>query len=262
MKRPFFFILGISCFASCHKTEVSPDKGWTWFGTSDPVVYNYVLINANQVTNLSDTNEFHIDISAAFVDSNNNRITGVDNLSVNKQVIDRSVDSTYSFDYAQSGYLNEGLALFGTNVIITIKGSSDADTASQTVYLPKRIVQAITDFPNAVNTTKDLTLKWIPDPNNTWGRVIIQIYYYGNLSQRTDSTLPSQLKTVNYTVADNGIYTIPSHDLQGFPDKSYISIAIARGTQTEVVLPVSRKRVFYFSNSSASTPPLMVSASN
>jgi hypothetical protein len=262
MSRPFFFIICIGCFTSCHKTDVTPDKGWTWFGTNNPVVYNYVLINANQVADRNDTDEFHIDISAAFIDSNNNRLTGVDNLSVNQQNIYRSVDSTYSFDYAQAGYLNEGLALFGTNVTVTIKGNTDADTASRTVYLPKRVVQAITDFPDVLDVAKDLNLKWAVDPKNAWGQVIIQVYYYADLSRQNDSTLPAQIKTLTYTVPDNGNYILPAHDLQVFPAKSYISVAIARGTQTEVVLPISKKRVFYFSNSSASTPPLLVTNSN
>ncbi|HTQ66138.1 MAG TPA: hypothetical protein VMI12_15180 [Puia sp.] len=262
MKKPFVLFMGIGCFASCHKTEISPDNGWTWFGTSNPVVYNYVLINANQVTTKADTNEFHIAIAAAFIDSNSNKLTGVDDLSVNNKAINRNVDSTYSYDYGEQSSLNEGLALYGTNVSITIKGCSNADTATKTVYLPRKLINVVSDFPDAIDASGDLSLKWAVDPANIWGHVIIQVYYYAGLSHSSDSTMPEQINTLNYTVADNGSYTIKSKDLNIYPVKSYIGISIARGTQSEVVLPISKKRVFYFSNSSASTPPLIVNRNN
>src|SRR5262249_16869308 len=147
MKKPFMLLTGIGCFVSCHKTELSPNNQWTWFGTNNPVVYSYVLVNANQVTNKADTNEYHIEIAAAFVDSTSHKVTGIDNLSVNNKVIDRNVDSTYSFDYGQQSSLSEGLALFGTNVSIQIKGVSNDDTVTKSVYLPKKIVHVVSDFP-------------------------------------------------------------------------------------------------------------------
>ena len=259
MRRSLILIASVGCFASCHKTEFSPAKNWNWFGTNNPAVYNYVLINANQVTNKLDSDEFHIGVDAAFIDSSDNKLTGIDNLIVNNKAINRNVDSTYSFDYGQQASLNEGLALFGTNVNITLKGVSDADTVTRTVYLPRRLVNTLADFPDAINSSKDLTLKWAADPNSPWGHVIIQIYYYDGLSETNDSSLTKHIDTKNYTVADAGSFTIAAHDLQSFPVKSYIGISIARGTQNVVVLPISRKRVFYFSNSSASTPPLLVS---
>ena len=262
MKRPLVLFMGIGCFASCHKTEISPDKGWTWFGTNNPVVYNYVLINANQVTNRADTNEFHIAVAAAFIDSNSNKLTGIDDLSVNSKAINRNVDSTYSFDYGEQSSLKEGLALYGTNVSITVKGCSDADTATKTVYLPRKLVNVVSDFPDAVDASQDLNLRWAVDPENAWGHVIIQVYYYAGLSHSSDSTMPEQINTLNYTVSDNGSYTIRFKDLQIFPSKSYIGISIARGTQNVVVLPISKKRIFYFSNSSVSTPPLIVNRNN
>ena len=250
--------MGFGCFTSCHKTQIDPNKNWTWFGTTNPVVYNYVLINANQVVNKVDSNEFHIGVAAAFLDSSNNKLIGVDNLLVNNKPISRNVDSTYSFDYAQEASLNEGLALYGTNVPITIHGVSDEDTVTTTVYLPKKIVQSLTDFPDSVGVSKSLTLKWVTDPNNRWGNVIIQVYYYEGLSHKSDSTLPAHINTLNFTVPDDGSYTIAATDLQVFPAKAYIGISIARGTQNESVLPISKKRIFYFSSSSASTPPVYV----
>jgi len=250
--------MGFGCLASCHKSEVSPIKGWTWFGTDNPVVYNYVLINATQVVNKVDSNDFHIGVAAAFLDSNSNKITSIGDLIVNNKPISRNVDSTYSFDYTEQASLNDGLALYGTNVPISIRGVSDLDTVTKTVYLPKKLVQTFTDFPDAINSSQNLTLKWVPDQNNPWGNVIIQIYYYEVLSHASDSTLPDHINTVEFTVPDNGSHTILSTELKMFPVKSYIGISIARGTQSVSVLPISKKRIFYFSNSSASTPPVLV----
>lgn len=251
-------LMGFGCLASCHKTEIGPNKSWTWFGNNNPVVYNYVLINAIQVINKSDSNEFHIGVAAAFLDSNNNKLTGVDNLIVNNKPINRNADSTYSFDYEKQASLNEGLALYGTDVPITIRGTSDNDTVTKTVYLPKKIVNDFSAYPDSIDVSKDLVLKWATDPNNHWGNVIIQIYYYEGLSHASDSTLPAHINTLNFTVPDNGLYTIKASNLDVFPFKSYIGISIARGTQNVAVLPLSKKRVFYFSNSSASTPPVYV----
>jgi len=258
MRRPLLLFIGIGCFASCHKSRENPNASWNWFGTDNPAVYSYVLINANQVTNRADSNDFHIAIAAAFVDSNNHRITGVDNLLVNNKPISMNVDSTFQFDYKEQSDLSEGIALYGTNVLITVKGKTDADTVTSTVYLPKKIVRVVSDFPAVISQSSDLTLSWIADPGNPWGNVIIQMYYYSDLSQDNSPDLPQQVKTLNFTVADNGSYTISKKSLNTFPLKSYVGITIARGTQNQAVLPVSKKRIFYFSNSSASTPPLYV----
>jgi len=260
MRKPFMLIMGFGCLVSCHKSEVSPAKGWVWFGTDNPAVYNYVLINANQVVNKVDSNDFHINVNAAFLDSSNNTISGVGTLMVNNISISRNVDSTYSFDYGVQASLNDGLALYGMNVPISIRGVSELDTVTKTVYLPKRLVHTFSDFPDQLDLSQNLTLKWDTDANNRWGKVIIQIYYYEALSHNSDSTLPAHINTVSFTVPDDGSHTIVSSDLKTFPPKSYIGISIARGTQSESMLPISKKRIFYFSNSSASTPPVLVSS--
>ena len=235
-----------------------PNKGWDWFGTHDPAVYNYVLLSANQVTNRSDTSDYHISVNAAFIDSNTNQLAGISDLTVNERNISRGVDSTYNFGYDDTAYLQEGISLFGTNVTVRIKGKTDDDTINSTVYLPKRLVRVVSDFPDILDLSRDLTLTWDPDPLNLWRQVIVQIYYYPNLSHYSDSTLPSDIKPLNFTVPDNGRYSISTADLQRFPGKSFVGISIARGTQNVAMLPISLKRVYIFSSSSASTPPLLV----
>jgi hypothetical protein len=261
MKKPLIFLLGAGITLSCHKDELSSSNGWDWFGTHDNDVYNYVLISANQVTNKADTNDYQISVEAAFIDSSTNRLSGVSDLTVNDRSVLRANDSTYSFGYNNSPYFQEGLSLFGTNVNISIKGNSAEDSVSRTVYLPKKIVRLINDFPEQIDLSKPLQLQWAADEMNPWRKVIIQVYYYPNYSQANDPSLPNSIKPLQYNAPDSGSFTVPVSDLQRFPIKSVIGISIARGTQNTAVLPLSRKRVYIFSSSSASTTPLQVIAS-
>jgi hypothetical protein len=258
MKKPFILLIGVGYVLSCQKEESTPNKGLDWFGTHDNAVYNYVLISGNQVTNKSDTNDYQISIAAAFIDSNTNKITGVHNLSINDRDILPGVDSTYNFGYNNTPFFQEGLSLFGTNINIRIHGKNQDDTVSKTVYLPKKIVKLVSDFPEVVDLAKSLTLQWIPDNQNSWGKVIVQIYYYPNLSLARDSSLPKDVKSLNYTTVDNGSFVVPPPDLMRFPLNSFIGISIARGTQNIALLPISLKRVYFFSSSSASTVPIQV----
>jgi hypothetical protein len=243
---------------SCHKEEVSPANGWDWFGTHDNAVYNYVLISANQVTNKADTNDYQISVEAAFIDSTTNRLSGVSDLAINDRNILQGSDSTYSFGYNNSPYFEEGLSLFGTNVNIRIKGNSSDDTVSRTVYLPKKVIRVVTDFPDQVDLTKSLQLRWVSDNLNPWGNVTIQVYYYPNFSQGNDPSLPNSIKPLQYNVPDTGGFSVAESDLQRFPVNAVIGISIARGTQNSAVLPLSKKRIYFFSSSSASTTPLKV----
>jgi len=260
MNKPLIFLFGVGTALSCHKEELSPANSWDWFGTHDNTVYNYVLISANQVTNKADTNDYQISIQAAFIDSTTNQLSGVNDLTVNDRSILRAGDSTYSFGYNNSPYLEEGLSLFGTNVNISIRGNSMQDTVSRAVYLPKKIVRVITDFPDQVDLSKSLQLNWVADEMNPWRKVIVQVYYYPNYSQGNDPSLPNSIKPLQYNVPDSGSFTVPVSDLQRFPINAVIGVSIARGTQNTAVLPVSKKRVYLFSNSSASTTPLKVIA--
>ncbi|HCL84282.1 MAG TPA: hypothetical protein DIC22_09915 [Chitinophagaceae bacterium] len=85
---------------------------------------------------------------------------------------------------------------------------------------------------------------------------MIQLYYFSTLSRKSDSTLPEKISTVNLTVPDNGSYYLSKNELGSFPCHAFIGITIARGTQTEAILPLSRKRVYYFSSASLSTQPV------
>lgn len=87
---------------------------------------------------------------------------------------------------------------------------------------------------------------------------MIQLFYYKDLSKKADSTLPDKINTVSITAPDNGQYFLTANDLEPFPAKAVMGITIARGSQNQAILPLSHKRIFYFSSASVSTTPLPV----
>ena len=258
MKKPLLLFFCTGCLIACHKDQDNPVSTWTWFGTQNVSVYNYVLINANQVSTGKDSSEFHIGITAAFIDSINNRITGLGKITVNNTSILPGSDSTYQYDYGKAKDLEDGVALFGSNVKVTVRGLTPADTVSQFIYVPKKLVSLEDDYPNTISKSTGRTLHWAPDQNNLWGNVLIQLFYYRIASQQADSTLPDKINTVNITAPDNGVYALTAGNLAPFPEKAFIGISIARGTQIQAILPVSNKRVFYFSSASVSTVPIVI----
>jgi hypothetical protein len=257
MNKPLLLLISAGCLVSCYKEASNPPNNWTWFGTQNSTVYNYVLINANQVLTNSDSEELHIGVSAAFIDSNNHQVTAVQTLSVNNQIIQPGQDSTYNYNYNfTSGGSDKGSQLFGTEVFVTIHGIDEADTVTSSIYVPKQLSGTIESYPSALSVSKGLQLQWTPDTENTWGNVLVQLYYFSSLSRKSDSTLPVNISTLSLTVPDNGNYILTKSDLASFPCNAFIGITIARGTQNEAVLPLSHKRVYYFSSASVSTPPV------
>lgn len=257
MQKPLLLLLSAGCLISCNKDKSNPLNSFTWFGTQNNAVYNYVLINANQVLNKTNAEELHVGVSAAFIDSNNHQITSVRTLSVNNLLIEPSRDSTYNYDYASSE-MTKDFQVFGSQVLISIRGVEEADTVSSSIYVPKQLTCLITAYTDIISLSQGMQLHWAPDEENTWGNVVIQVFYYKDLSRKGDSTLPDKISTLSLTVPDNGNYNLTNTDLQTFPRNAYIGITIARGTQKEAILPISRKRVYYFSSASVSTPPVRV----
>ena len=257
MHKPLLLLISAGCLISCHKDASNPLNQWTWFGTQNNAVYNYVLINANQVLSRSDSEELHVGVSAAFIDSNNHQLTAVRALSVNDLLIQPGQDSTYNYSYGPDETIKGG-QLFGTKVLVTIRGMDETDTVSSSIYLPKQLSSTLENYPDTVSLSHGLQLNWSPDQDNTWGNVVVQLFYYSTMSRKADSTMPEKIATVNITVPDNGKYFLSQSDLSAFPRNAYVGITIARGTQNEAILPLSRKRVYYFSSASVSTPPVRV----
>jgi hypothetical protein len=257
MNKPLLLLIGAGYLVSCNKEASNPVNNWTWFGTQNSTVYNYVLINANQVVNNGDSEELHIGVSAAFIDSNNHQVTVVRTLSVNNQIIQPGEDSTYNYNFTP-GQTNKGFEVFGSQVMVTIRGIADADTVTSSVYVPKQLTQTILNYPDTISEIRGLPLQWAPDSENTWGNVTIQLFYYSGMSRKFSATLPENIPIVNITVPDNGNYELNKSDLASFPAGAFIGITIARGTQNEAILPLSMKKVYFFSSASVSTSPIQL----
>ena len=255
MNKPLLLLFGAGCLVSCHKEASNPVNNWTWFGTQNSTVYNYVLINANQELSKNDSDNLHIGVSAAFIDSNDNQVSVVGALSVNNLIIQPGQDYTYNYNFTSDG-INKSNRLFGSHVLVTIRGIDDADTVSSSIYVPKQLRGNDSDYPDTVSLSRGLELQWTPDDENTWGNVLIQLFYYSTLSKKADLKMPDNIQTVNLTVPDNGNYFLSPIDMASFPSNSFIGITIARGTQNEAILPNSHKRVYFFSSASLSTAPL------
>ncbi len=261
ISRQFFLLATYSMILNaCSKMDVHRTTDNEAFkalqaftSTDSATVYNHVWINADQTIGYSDSS-FKIGVTAVFTDSITHQLVAINSLTVNNRNIPAHTDHTLSLDYSDSAaLLDEGISFYGSNVKVKITGSSAADTVTKMVYVPKRVVKIPRSFPTAaIDISNNLTIGWTTDPLNSWGNVVIKIWYNAATSQfLSDSTLSSQNKTLTYIVPDNGSYTISSTDLQGgLQRKSFVTVALGRGTQVSAVLPVSHRRVFYFATAS------------
>ncbi len=250
---------------SCDKVQLKPvnlevqKNMMTMLGIGDSVnMYNYVWIANDKLINPNDSG-FTIAAMAAFIDSTTNQIISVNSLSINARTLTSNTDKSYNFRYSDSatGALQEGKNLYGTNVKIKIAGTTTADTVTQSLYMPKRVFSAITDYPGQIDISTNLTLKWIADPACTWGNVAIKIWYNAGRSRYlNDSTLSAKDTVLSYTVPDNGSYTISSSDLQKLRANSIVTFSLGRGSTAISVLPISKKRIFYYTSSSVSSGPI------
>jgi hypothetical protein len=141
-----------------------------------------------------------------------------------------------------------------------ITGSNDIEAISRSIYVPQNIVISTLDFPRTfLRKNQNLNLRWLPDPNNIFGKAFIEVYYYQSLSQLNDPAFPNSIQSVQYTVNDNGNFTIPSGDLQRFPQNSYVGVAIGRGTVVIDYTNNTRRKVYFYTISDCKTSPLLVS---
>jgi hypothetical protein len=259
----FFIFFLLFNMNSCSKLQDSLQrngKSVLALATVDSAtIYNCIWLVGNQIVDAAADSGQQIGVNAAFTDSITKQLVSINALSINARSLVANPDNTFHFGYSDSSaYLQEGLNLYGTNVKMKITGSSSADTVTQTIYMPKNVSSGSTNFPfGQINMANNLTLNWIPDAGNAWGSMVIKIWYNGSMSRfLNDSTLPLQDTTLMYTVPDNGSYTISSSDLQRLKVNSYVLVSLGRGSQAQAVLPVSKKRVFYYATASESSPPI------
>lgn len=78
-------------------------------------------------------------------------------------------------------------------------------------------------------------MKWRPDPENVFGEIVLQVYYYAGLSTTRNPSMPTQITGLRYQLPDNGSFTIPASDLARFPEGAIVGISIGRATYSQQV---------------------------
>jgi len=262
MKYLFIFSFAIITFFCCTKTDFR--KTGNKISTSvldlstiisgDSADFNLVTLYSNQRIYRRDSS-FTTRLLASFKDTVTHKTRGVSALYLNGQRMTASADSTYCNTLNDSS----GSIYPSTNISIYVKGISAADTLTKSIYVPKKMISLISDYPfDTVDLSHNFTLKWNADSHTTWNNVVIALSYLGPESQNIDSTLPASITPLFYIAPDNGSYTIDSAALSSFPHKAWIQIVIGRGTQVAGTLPISKRRIQFFGISSASTIALKV----
>lgn len=268
------FVLGY--MSSCHKLANTLSEKTTLarsvvdLGQDSSTAYYSVVLTSDQKSSPLDSG-FNSEALAVFRDSATTQLVAMGGLSINDMPLAVNGDNTYEAIYrSRDGNDNSALRTSlstssfpqsGTDVKISITGSSPADTVTQFVYMPQDIMASTSDFPaSSINVQNDLPLHWVPDPTNPAGAIIIKLWYVAGLSRALsgDLTLPPDDLTLTYTVPDNGSYTISHNDLQAFHANAYIWIFLGRGSQTAATLPISNKTIYCFATASVTTPALYV----
>lgn len=254
-------VLSFTLFVKCTKEldESTPEEvlATVLAGGSSNVLENYILLRSEQTVNsFSFDSSFETTAHAIFKDGSIYKNAG--NLMINSRQITPQSNNFYDFSYTNVNFA-EGKSLLGTSINLGVTGSAEVESFSRSAYVPTQIITTNLQLPSStVNRNQNLTLRWNPDPNSLWGKVVIQISYYTGLSQLGNPSLPHSISPLLYTVTDNGAFTIPSTDLQSFPATSYIGISIGRGTENNITLPNTRRLIYYFTIVDAKTIPLLV----
>lgn len=134
---------------------------------------------------------------------------------------------------------------FGTDAIFKLnKINNTENSASHTVYFPKKLIVELEENPNEIHThlvRNGSVLKWNKDEKNTKGVVIFLEYdpFLNGGNPRADK-FPDLIKKVIFT-EDTGSYTFKTDDLAGFPKDLITNITIGRAGMDLYSLPDTEK---------------------
>ena len=156
----------------------------------------------------------------------------------------------YEYKYDQNTQ-PRGKAAMGNFVDLQVQGSNSVDSLRRKLYIPKPIfLHNLYKSISTISNNKSYNLSWNPDPQNMFGKVYIEISYCPEISHHNNSGNPKSVKSLTYTVNDNGNYSIPAADLKRFPVSSYISISISRASDNS--WPTDKSRIEYLAILTAS----------
>jgi hypothetical protein len=218
----------------------------------------YVFFQVIQNADAVDTSaSFTINIFGKFTNEITGGIVDAGNIIINNsQIIRGGPGNLYQYEYDQNT-LPQGRASMGNFIDVQVKGSNSVDSLSRKLYIPKPIfLHNLYKSISTISNNKSYNLSWNPDPQNMFGKVLIEVEYQSGVSMYNNPGNPESVKSLIYTVSDNGSLVIPVADLKRFPVSSYISINISRATDNS--WPTDRGHIEYIAVSSAFSAPILI----
>ncbi len=224
---------------------------------------SYIILKSSYHENAADTNSYRIELLGKIIeDTVTKRLLSVGSLSVDGRTpINQSSDGSYYYNYTDNDP-DGGKGLFGKEISFDAGGSSDIEGHRRTMYVPNQLFT--NNFLNYgmrshISKSQNYPINWYSDPNNPFGKVLIQVTYHPSISRIDFAGAPSSMPLHKYEVADNGSFYIPASHLAGYPVGSVISISLSRANYTDYYANnVRRTKIVYITVVESRTIPLYV----
>lgn len=261
MKNKLLFsLIIISVFVSCKKDYLSHGEPIGVWGVDDSDIYSYISQTDQHVLSPLDSQLYNIQVFSGFEDSITGGNVAMQSIVVNSHLL-TGQPGGYEYQYTDSPHDPNGRNLPGTYSTVKIAGISVADTVSTSFYQPEDIGTSLQGAPGwgGLNISQPCVLTWKPDPHASALKVNIMIMYNGSSTQdNNNNKLFYTFKTLDYWTQDNGSFTIPVADLDTIPVSSILTMEVYRSSETQVILPVSHKRLVLAGVSDATIMPFTV----
>ncbi|MEP6949448.1 MAG: hypothetical protein ABI863_09245 [Ginsengibacter sp.] len=217
-------------------------------------VYFQVMQNADDIDT---STSFTINVFGKFAnDITGDLVNGGDIIINNSQVISSGPGNLYQYTYDQNT-LQQGKSLIGNFIDVQVKGSNSVDSLSRKLYIPRPIfVHSLYKSISTISNNKSYNLTWNRDPQNMFGKVLVEVEYHSGLSIYNNPGNPKSVGELIYTPGDNGSFVIPAADLKRFPVSSYISINISRASDDTWL--TDRSHIEYIAVLTANSAPILI----
>jgi|GEM_PF-3819765 len=154
-----------------------------------------------------------------------------------------------------------GKNFFGRPITFDASGSADVEAHRRTMYVPNQLFT--NNYLNHgmrshISKSQNYPINWYPDPNNPFGKVLIQVTYHPSISRIDLANAPHSMPLHKYEVADNGSFQIPASHLSSYPVGSVISISLSRANYTDYYSNNYRTKIVYITIVESRTIPLYV----
>lgn len=220
-------------------------------------VKNYIALLFSEHPGYIDSNyKYSLTVFAKFL-NNNTTLNSAGVLSVNNfAFISPDANNNYAYN-SQVADVNKVKEMYGNRIPISVAGNGSVNSETENLYVPRRIFNYNLDsiLPTLANN-KPHTLTWTADPQNIFGKVVIQLTYLQSNSIDNNPNNPSKVEALLYTPLDNGSFTIPATDLARFPVSSFVMLSISRATDN--FFPIPQPPIDYIAIVSADSSPILI----